>query len=101
MVNREVSKVKQSITTKVAIREIPSLVGYYRKFILRRGIDAVRIRICIWGLGFRVAPKARGTRSTCTRNPNPVSKSTRRAPKFFSNLLAVKDHLDEGAFGAI
>ena len=38
MVNREVSKVKQSITPKVAIREILSLVGYYRKFILRRGL---------------------------------------------------------------
>ena len=40
----------------------------------------------IWGLGFRAALKARGTRSICTRNPNPVSNSTRLALKFLRNV---------------
>eukprot|EP00731_Ephydatia_muelleri_P005992 Em0003g240a len=43
------------------------------------------------GLGFRAAPKARGTRSICTRNPNPVSKITRLAPNFFSNVSAMNE----------
>ena len=57
---------------------------------LKRGIDAFRIYIL--GLGLRAAPKARGTRSICTRNPNPVSKSTRLTQIFFSNVSAVNDH---------
>ena len=52
--------------------------------VIKRGIDAVRIYIL--GLGFRAVPKARGTRSICTWNPNPVSKSTRLALKFLRNV---------------
>ena len=51
----------------------------------------------VLGFGFRAAPKARGTRSICTRNPNPVSKTTRLAPNFFCNVSA----MNVGAFGAI